>query len=161
MFLISMQIGAPCVLETDILSCNIDEVLRQCEGAKQATGESRCACIGSPAFLERIVQHCVATGQEIPFSIGRLGGAPVYSRLTSLLHRHTKCCHIVYGSTEAEPISSISNAEKILREAGVRKTASHMAGHCVGKPHFPGGLAIIRQYDGELWQTYFTLCDPT
>ncbi|XP_065187696.1 uncharacterized protein LOC135818268 [Sycon ciliatum] len=148
--LVFIAIGAPCILETDILGSNVDEILSRCRSAKQTTGRQHCSCIGSPAFLQRIVQHCIATKQDVPITIGHTGGAPIYSRLNTLLHGNTKSCFAIYGSTEAEPISSIGTWEKIQREAAARKIASSLGGHCVGKPHFPGSLAIIKQHDGQI-----------
>ncbi|MFN0086640.1 MAG: AMP-binding protein [Blastocatellia bacterium] len=64
----------------------------------------------SPAFLERLADHCLAQAQHLP-SLRKVftGGAPVFPRLLDKLHAIAPTAEIVavYGSTEAEPIAEI------------------------------------------------------
>lgn len=53
-----------------------------------------------------------------------------------------KRCAVLYGSTEAEPISVIYATEKLELEA------SQPDGLCVGKPVFKGSVKIIRILKG-------------
>lgn len=64
----------------------------------------------SPAFLERIADHCLAKKQRLPsFCKVFTGGAPVFPGLLEKLHTIAPAAEIVavYGSTEAEPIAEI------------------------------------------------------
>lgn len=65
----------------------------------------------SPAFLERVVDHCERTGERLSsFKKIFTGGAPVFPRLLERLHCIAPGAEIVavYGSTEAEPVAEIS-----------------------------------------------------
>lgn len=68
----------------------------------------------SPAFLERLVEHCTNTSQPLP-SLQRIfsGGAPVFPTLLENFHHLAPQAQVtaVYGSTEAEPIAHIEFAE--------------------------------------------------
>ncbi|HEY7982998.1 MAG TPA: AMP-binding protein [Ktedonobacterales bacterium] len=66
----------------------------------------------SPAFWERIVAHCQATGQTLPaLSHIYLGGAPVFPHLLRALHAVAPAAiTVIYGSTEAEPIAHVDYA---------------------------------------------------
>ncbi|HEV2237052.1 MAG TPA: AMP-binding protein, partial [Ktedonobacterales bacterium] len=67
----------------------------------------------SPAFWERIVAHCRATGRTLPaLSQIYLGGAPVFPHLLRALHEVAPAAAIttIYGSTEAEPIAHVDYA---------------------------------------------------
>ena len=64
--------------------------------------------VASPAFLERIADHCLANNLTLP-SFQRIftGGAPVFPKLMRKLKAVAPQSQIlaVYGSTEAEPIA--------------------------------------------------------
>lgn len=65
----------------------------------------------SPAFLERLVDHCDQRGERLSsFKKIFTGGAPVFPRLLERLQCVAPRAEIVavYGSTEAEPIAEIS-----------------------------------------------------
>jgi acyl-CoA synthetase (AMP-forming)/AMP-acid ligase II len=68
---------------------------------------------GSPAFFERVTQHCAAQGMTLP-TLRKLfsGGAPVFARLHDEMQTMAPAAEIValYGSTEAEPIASLSRS---------------------------------------------------
>ena len=51
--------------------------------------------------------------------------------------------NLLYGSTEAEPINTISAKEKMELE-GIQ-----CVGHCVGRPVFKGSVKVIKILDGE------------
>ncbi len=68
----------------------------------------------SPAFLERVVDHCERTGERLSsFKKIFTGGAPVFPPFLERLQRIAPCAEIVavYGSTEAEPIAEISRRD--------------------------------------------------
>lgn len=65
---------------------------------------------GSPAFYSQLADYCLMENRALT-SLKKifLGGAPVFPRLASkLLNAFPQCqVEIIYGSTEAEPISSM------------------------------------------------------
>jgi olefin beta-lactone synthetase len=63
----------------------------------------------SPAFLERIAEHCEQQNLKLPFQKIFSGGAPVFIDLLERLQNLAPQSQItaVYGSTEAEPIAHI------------------------------------------------------
>jgi acyl-CoA synthetase (AMP-forming)/AMP-acid ligase II len=72
-------------------------------------------CIqASPAFLERVVDHCLCKNMSLP-GIRRIytGGAPVFPRLLDRIQTAVPQAEItaIYGSTEAEPIACISRPD--------------------------------------------------
>lgn len=90
---------------------------------------------GSPALLERVGAHAVASGQRLP-RMRRVitAGAPVrphvLERFARLLPEDAEIL-TPYGATEALPISTISHRE-ILAETAAQTRAG--AGVCVGRP---------------------------
>ncbi len=89
---------------------------------------------GSPAFFWPIAEYCLL--QNITLESLRtvfIGGAPVPSELIEALSKimPESTISVVYGSTEAEPISLI-RAEEILSETAPLTKAG--LGICVGKP---------------------------
>lgn len=77
---------------------------------------------GSPAFFDRIAK----AGLRMPLRDLFVGGAPVLPPQARRLQQHTDgTVHVVYGSTEAEPISGLTVAE-LLDAQG--------EGLCVGRP---------------------------
>lgn len=65
---------------------------------------------GSPAFYQRLVEHCAARGERLD-GLRRVdtGGAPVFPRLLQSLQQVAPQAEIVavYGSTEAEPMAHV------------------------------------------------------
>ncbi|MFP4350042.1 MAG: AMP-binding protein [Desulfococcaceae bacterium] len=89
------------------------------------------AC-GSPVIFDRLARHCEQTGRR-PETLRRifLGGAPVFPDLAERLVRafpHVEV-EIVFGSTEAEPISRV-NAATVAQS----RITSPDQGLPVGKP---------------------------
>jgi acyl-CoA synthetase (AMP-forming)/AMP-acid ligase II len=69
---------------------------------------------GSPAFWERLVQHCEEQGRTLPHLRHiYVGGAPVFPRMFDALQAVAPEAAIiaVYGSTEAEPIAHVARHE--------------------------------------------------
>jgi olefin beta-lactone synthetase len=101
---------------------------------------------GSPAFYERLADWCARRGVTIPVRALFTGGAPVFPPLVQLLRRSTRgAVHVVYGSTEAEPIAGI--------EAGAMLSAMAEPGApglCVGTPVPEVALRIVRAEDGPI-----------
>lgn len=142
----SLAVGATCVLPRLDRRGRANPVLlaRQIEAA-QVTSLS-----GSPGFFFPLVRHCLEQGIRL-LSVRVLftGGAPVPPRLLEQLRVVLPRCttHVVYGSTEAEPIAGIPGQE------AARLSASGLAqgqGVCVGRP-VPGlDLLLLRPRRGPI-----------
>ena len=100
---------------------------------------------GSPAFYERLAGWCAGRGEKLPLRALWTGGAPVYPPLARLLADATEGeAHVVYGSTEAEPVAGI--------EARAMLAAMERGGEgiCVGRPVPEIELRILRPHDGPV-----------
>jgi acyl-coenzyme A synthetase/AMP-(fatty) acid ligase len=74
--------------------------------AKKMNSEGVTRTICSPALMEKLLKH-----SDLPYlKVAYLGGAPVYPNILEKIRKDVDL-HIVYGSTEAEPISSIRWAD--------------------------------------------------
>lgn len=84
---------------------------------------------GSPAFLLRLARHVLAAGVRLPgVRLVTVGGAPAGPHLLKILVEAfpDAAVHVLYGSTEAEPVAS-GEAKELVGLAG--------RGCCVGRPH--------------------------
>lgn len=134
----SLAMGATCVLPRLDSRGGVHPALlaRQIEAA-QATTLS-----GPPGFFEPLARHCLAHGLRLP-AVRALftGGAPVPPRLLEALHvvlPHAET-HVIYGSTEAEPIAGIGGREAAWLSAG---GLAQGRGVCVGRP-VPGSIEVL------------------
>ena len=95
--------------------------------------------VGSPRFYERLAEFSEIKGLKRIFT----GGAPVFPKSAKLLQEKFVGCdvEIVYGSTEAEPIASISTQELLNFEGDVKD------GLYVGKPIDDINIKIIKPSD--------------
>ncbi len=103
---------------------------------------------GSPAFYEKLARYVQARAIPLP-TLQRLflGGAPIFPPLARLLVEafpHTETT-ILYGSTEAEPISELS-ARELLRDENA--TVEH--GLLVGHPVEQTDVALIPIVDAPI-----------
>ena len=97
---------------------------------------------GSPAFYERLAAWCRDGRRTLPFRALFTGGAPVLPPLARLLlETVTGDVHVVYGSTEAEPISGIEGRDLL---AGVERGGD---GLCVGAPVASIRMRLVRPWD--------------
>ncbi len=101
---------------------------------------------GSPAFFEHLAHWSRAHGRKIPVRALFTGGAPVLPTLArELAETVAGEAHIVYGSTEAEPIAGIEARAMLEAMAdGSRE------GLCVGVPVPEIELRLIRPHDGPV-----------
>lgn len=101
------------------------------------------ALTASPTLLENLAMHCEARSLTLP-SLQRLfvGGAPVFPRLLRRLEEVAPNAdvHVVYGSTEAEPIAHISRSQMSDEDI---TTSAHGGGLLVGTPVPEISLAIL------------------
>lgn len=99
----------------------------------------------SPAFLERIADHCIGKTQTL-WCVEKIltGGGPVSPNLMDKLHSIAPQAEIfgVYGSTEAEPIAVIPYRK--IRERD-RQDMVQGAGLLAGKPVDEIQLRILRE----------------
>ena len=98
--------------------------------------------IGSPRFYEKLAEFKEIKGLRRIFT----GGAPVFPKTAKLLQEKFigSNVEIVYGSTEAEPIASISANELINFKGDVKD------GLYVGKPIDDINIKIIKPSDNEI-----------
>jgi acyl-CoA synthetase (AMP-forming)/AMP-acid ligase II len=100
---------------------------------------------GSPAFYERLAAWCERTGETLPLRALFTGGAPVLPplarRLQAAMVRGT--AHVVYGSTEAEPIAGVTAEEMIVLD-GIAE------GVCAGRPVPEIRLRLVRPHDAPI-----------
>lgn len=111
----------------------------------QLRAEGVTTSSGSPAFYERLAGWCAARGEKLPLRALWTGGAPVYPPLARLLADATEGeAHVVYGSTEAEPVAGI--------EARAMLAAMERGGEgiCVGRPVPEIELRILRPHEGPV-----------
>jgi len=96
--------------------------------------------VGSPRFYEKLAEYKEVRGLKRIFT----GGAPVFPKSAKLLEEKFIDCNveIVYGSTEAEPIASISTSELLDFKGEVQN------GLYVGKPIEDVNVKIIKPNDG-------------
>ncbi len=114
----------------------------------QLVAERVTTTTGSPAFYERLVSHAEVTGQKIPVRALFTGGAPVLPPLATRLVANVEGeAHVVYGSTEAEPISGIA-MRALLAARDDRPEGEAGGGICVGPPVPQATVRIIRAEDG-------------
>ncbi|AFY39349.1 o-succinylbenzoate--CoA ligase [[Leptolyngbya] sp. PCC 7376] len=96
---------------------------------RQIQRKQPTSILASPAFLERLLDECQRKNIALP-SVRQIfsGGAPIMPRLLRRLQQFMPAAsiHILYGSTEAEPISILSHAQHQLSPT--------QKGLCVGQP---------------------------
>ena len=112
----------------------------------QMTREGVTTTSGSPAFYERLAEWCEARGERLPVRALFTGGAPVLPPLARRLAAVTDGeVHVVYGSTEAEPIAAI---EARAMDRAMAEGSSN--GLCVGAPTEGLHLRLVRPHDGPI-----------
>jgi olefin beta-lactone synthetase len=99
---------------------------------------------GSPAFYDRLLAWGEARNERLPVRALFTGGAPVLPPLARRLRDGVAgAAHVLYGSTEAEPISGIEAGELLRADAD----DGGMGGVCVGRPDPGVDLRILRAAD--------------
>jgi olefin beta-lactone synthetase len=97
---------------------------------RQIHDEGVTTTSGSPAFYQRLAAHAQTRGERIPVRALFTGGAPVFPPLARALEAAVAGeAHVLYGSTEAEPIASIRAAELARLSDG-----AGAVGVCAGTP---------------------------
>ncbi len=101
----------------------------------QLQHEIATTMVASPTLLERLADHCLRTHQSIPaMRCISTGGGPVGPTLPERLSAVAPNAVIktVYGSTEAEPIASVTNEHlSIADRRAMRVGAGLLVGHPV------------------------------
>lgn len=99
---------------------------------------------GSPAFYARLAEWCERRGARLPLRALFTGGAPVLPPLARRLEGAVVgTAHVVYGSTEAEPIAGITAGE-------MSRLAAAGEGVCVGRPVAGLSLKLVRPHDDAI-----------
>jgi len=97
---------------------------------------------GAPAYIEKLVAHLEATKRtETGIKRMAVGGAPVPMTLCSRILASFPGCaaQIVYGSTEAEPIASVS-----MNDVLAEKHRADELGLLVGLPAHHADVALVK-----------------
>lgn len=124
--------------------------------ARQIESEGVVTSAGSPAFYQRLQAWCAEHGRRLPLRALFTGGAPVLPRLARALGRDFIAgqAHVVYGSTEAEPIASLTTTEMLQAMDGAAGDATpgarRLAGLCAGAPVPEIELRIVRPHEGPI-----------
>ena len=115
---------------------------------------------GSPAFYERLAAWCEREGKTLPLRALFTGGAPVLPPLARRMQAVVQgTAHVVYGSTEAEPIAGITADEMVALDG----TAD---GVCVGRPVPEIRVRLLRPHDARIalsdsgWTEWDVDCGP-
>jgi olefin beta-lactone synthetase len=108
---------------------------------KQLTDHKANRLIASPFFVKKLAQYLIQTNQSLPL-IQKVftGGAPVFATEAAIYHQAfpVAAVEIVYGSTEAEPISGIPAEALLPVQKGVLTL-----GLPVGKPFYKTQVRIL------------------
>ncbi|MBK8233529.1 MAG: AMP-binding protein [Candidatus Eisenbacteria bacterium] len=106
--------------------------------------------VASPAFCAKLVEHSMAAGGTLPLRRLFTGGAPVLPPLLrGLVATMPEGAEVLYGSTEAEPISGI-DVQAMLEAITPGGGAAPTTGLCVGAPVPEIALKIVRADDGPI-----------
>jgi acyl-CoA synthetase (AMP-forming)/AMP-acid ligase II len=119
---------------------------------RQIESEHVTTTSGSPAFYQRLLRWCRDHGRPLRVRNLFTGGAPVLPPLARLLadpKAFTGEAHVVYGSSEAEPIASIAVREMLAAMASVAGRPAP-DGICAGRPVPQIELRIIRACDDPI-----------
>jgi acyl-CoA synthetase (AMP-forming)/AMP-acid ligase II len=96
---------------------------------------------GAPAYLDRLVDHMERSGRRAPtVRLVAVGGAPVPRPLCARIRKvfPDATCTVVYGSTEAEPMTQVSMDEILAAED---------PGFLVGRPARSATLHLVNLPD--------------
>lgn len=106
---------------------------------------------GSPAFYDRLGRWCAEKGKRIPLRALFTGGAPVLTPLAQVLDAVVDGDpHVVYGSSEAEPIAGIDARDMLAASVAAWDDPRHPGGICVGRPVAEIEVRLLRPHDGPI-----------
>eukprot|EP00118_Oscarella_pearsei_P001820 m.8583 g.8583 ORF g.8583 m.8583 type:complete len:564 (+) comp20720_c0_seq1:88-1779(+) len=130
-----MKVGGTCFKQNNIKSFNPLSVINTMADIGVTYGAV------SPDLAYKLCSACLEESRPMPIKLMTVGGAPVYRYMVEKMQKAMAASKlmIVYGSTEAEPISFIDTTEKIKAEA-----ANSESGHCLGLPFLDGKLKVIK-----------------
>ncbi|TVP54072.1 MAG: hypothetical protein EA351_13950 [Gemmatimonadales bacterium] len=120
---------------------------------RQITREGVTTSTGSPAFYERLGTWCRDRAEPLPLRTLYTGGAPVLPPLARLLVDVVSGRpHVLYGSTEAEPIAGLPLADMLETMDSPDRTHAGLAqvGLCVGPPVPETSVRIVRPHEGPI-----------
>ncbi len=151
-----LNLGVGCTSVIADFSMRHPERLQPEKIAKQMGTYQVNRLIASPFFIKKLAKFCIQTNQTIP-SLNKIftGGAPVFPQEAAIYQQAfpDKEIHLVYGSTEAEPISAITPAELL---AGSKESFNGLA---VGDVFPLIELKIIQIKDNNIELTESTTID--
>ena len=116
-----------------------------CGVLAQMDAEGVTTCSASPSFFDALISRCGARREALPLRALFTGGAPVLPALARRLATLPgTAAHVVYGSTEAEPIASVAAGEMVA------ELDSAASGLCAGRPVDEIALRVVRAHDGPI-----------
>ncbi|MDB4949693.1 MAG: acyl-CoA synthetase (AMP-forming)/AMP-acid ligase [Gemmatimonadetes bacterium] len=117
----------------------------------QMRAEGVTVASGSPALFERLAHWCMARDRRIAVRALFTGGAPVTPKLARLLADHVEgSVHVVYGSTEVEPVASVGARVMLDAMASVEGGAEGGRGLCAGPPVEGLEVRLVRAHDAPV-----------
>ena len=135
-----MQAGTTVLLFPNIAKCNPSKMIKTMK-------TYNCTVFGgSPAFVHKMARYAVKHNITLPIKLALMGGAPVFRAMfrTIVSIVPDKKAIVVYGSTEAEPVSLIFAEEKLKLEA------EKPDGLCVGRPVYDDSAIVTKILNSEL-----------
>ena len=143
----AVQVGATCIFFPKFVKDDPAKIFRILKKFQTT------AILGSPAFVYKVAQYAADNNTMMPVLCSGVGGAPIFKKTFRTIMSTTKDkkAALIYGSTEAEPISLIFAEEKLA----VEKDDS--IGICVGKPVFENSVKVIKLLSGKCAYVPFSL----
>ncbi|XP_062507528.1 olefin beta-lactone synthetase-like isoform X2 [Corticium candelabrum] len=135
LFLHQLKLGATSMLHSKIKSYEPASVVALMED----TGITNSVL--SPAIAYQLCLYCTEHNRRLPTKVIAVGGAPIYRHMADVMLKAMmdQRVIIVYGSTEAEPISFTDANTKVAKES-----ESDFMGHFVGTSFIEGGVRIVQ-----------------
>ncbi len=144
-----INLGAGCTSVIADFKASKPEAMNPEKVLRQLAKHKVNRMVSSPFFVKRLSQHIIENKGSVSLSLKKIftGGAPVFPSEALLYTRAfpNTLIEIVYGSTEAEPISAISAQQLILSESSELTTGLN-----VGKPYRKAEVKIIGIQEGSI-----------
>lgn len=126
-----INLGAGCTSVITEFKASKPDTMDEAQIINQIKDYKVTRMVSSPFFIKRIAQHCISTNTSLPL-LKKIftGGAPVFPTEAELYVKAFTgtAVEIVYGSTEAEPISSINARELVKEKENILKNGLKVGG---------------------------------
>jgi olefin beta-lactone synthetase len=143
-----MNLGAGCTSVIADFKASKPNSLKPESIARQISSYGVNRIIASPFFVKELAKHLIHSGKSLD-SVKEIytGGAPVFPNEAGLYHQAFPDAkvEVVYGSTEAEPISAIEAKDLLEKKETLVNTGLN-----VGFPHRVAQVKIIAMQEGPI-----------